>query len=242
MQKRILIGLFSIVLSACAMSEDANDSFYIVSYTADFSQSVDQWEADFADYPAGKDDSIRYELTSSKTSLPPTLASRQSALMISGNNYNNDLFMFIKRKVDGLSPNTAYTIVFDVQLASNTPGGETSTINDEPGESIYLKVGAVPKDPKKVIHGDSYRMNIDKGNQGDSGADMTVIGNIGVIGSTANSSYALVTRSNSTNNAPITARTNSAGELWLIVGTDSAFKGTTTLYYTRIDVVFSANN
>lgn len=238
MQKGILIGLFSFILSACAFSDAADDSFYIMSYTADFSQSLDQWEADFADYPAGEGDSARYELTATVTALPPSLVSKQTSLMISGNNYNEDLFMFIKRKVDGLLPNTRYTIVFDVQLASNAPTGG-STAYDAPGDRVYLKVGAVDKNPKKVIQGDMYRMNIDKGNQAQGGSDMIVIGNVGV-GTNANS-YALITRSNSITNAPIMATTNANGELWLIIGTDSGYPGTTTLYYTRVDVVFSVN-
>jgi hypothetical protein len=53
--------------------------------------------------------------------------------------------------------------------------------------------------------------------------------------------YALITRNNA-GNAPFIARSNSKGEIWLIIGTDSGFEGTTTLYYTRINVVFSASN
>jgi hypothetical protein len=237
MQKGIFIGLFSCILSACAFSDAADDSFYIMSYTADFSQSLDRWEADFADYPAGKEDSARFELAAGINALPQSLAnSKQSSLMVSGYNYNEDLFMFIKRKVEGLLPNTQYTIVFDVQLASNAPAGGGAAY-DTPGDRVYLKVGAVNKDPKKVVQGDTYRMNVDKGNQSQGGSEMIVIGNISV-GANANS-YALITRSNSTSNAPIIATTNANGELWLIVGTDSGYVGTTTLFYTRVDVVFS---
>lgn len=237
MQKAILIGLVSCILSACAFSDAADDSFYIMSYTADFSQSLDQWEADFADYPTGKDDSARFELTAGVNALPLSLAnSKQSSLMVSGYNYNEDLFMFIKRKVDGLLPETQYTIVFDVQLASNIPVASPVS-DDTPGERIYLKVGAVDKNPKKVVQGDTYRMNIDKGNQAQGGSDMIVIGNVGVTAGAEN--YTLITRSNSTTNAPIVARTNANGELWLVIGTDSGYRGTTTLFYTRVDVVFS---
>ena len=37
------------------------------------------------------------------------------------------------------------------------------------------------------------------------------------------------------------AKTNSDGELWLIVGTDATVEGTAKVFYTRITVVFSAS-
>jgi len=241
MLKRVSIVLLSIVLGGCSLSDDApQDGFYIVSYTVNFSQSVDNWQVDFADYPASKDDSIKYALTTNVVKMPASTGAAGNGLMISGNNYNTDLFMFLKRKVTGLSPNTEYTIVFDVQLASDAPTGLVDgNYAISPGQSVYLKVGAVNKNPMKVQQGDNYRMNIDKGDQGNSGSDMVTIGNIGVA--PGNQSYAIITRSNSTVNSPILAQTNADGELWLIVGTDSIFKGTTTIYYARIDVVFSAN-
>jgi len=240
MLKKISILLFSIVLGGCSMSDDAGSGFYIVNYTANFSQSMDSWEVDFADYPASKDDSIKYALTTGMTKMPTTTGIAGDGLLVSGNNSNTGLFMFLKRKIDGLNPNTDYTIVFDVTLASNAPAGLINgSYADSPGQSVYLKVGAVNRNPMKVIQGDYYRMNIDKGDQGASGSDMVTIGDIGVLANTQN--YTIITRSNSTANTSIVARTNGDGELWLIVGTDSIFTGTTTIYYSRIDVVFSAN-
>ena len=36
--------------------------------------------------------------------------------------------------------------------------------------------------------------------------------------------------------APIEVKSNDSGELWLIIGTDSGFESTTTIYYNRIKV------
>jgi hypothetical protein len=242
MLKRVSIVLFSIVLGGCSLSEDEpKDGFYIINYTANFLQSLDNWEVDFADYPAGDGDSVKYGLKTELIQMPASTGATGKGLFVSGTNNDGDLFMFLKRKVGGLNPNTEYTIVFDVQLASDAPAGligGNATLS--PGQGVYLKVGAVSKNPMKVIQGDYYRMNIDKGNQGDSGSDMIAIGDIGV--SPGNQSYALITRSSSSVNTPIIARTNDSGELWLIVGTDSIYSGTTSIYYARIDVVFSANN
>lgn len=238
MLNRVFIAIGSIALTACALQDGLDDSFYILNYTADFRQSLDKWEDDFADYPAAEGDSIKYGLQAGLINLPSSVGVSGTGLMMSGSNQGDGLFMFIRRKVSGLKPDTEYTIVFDVELASNAPTGNYSG-NGSPGESVYLKVGAVNKKPEKTIVNGYYRMNIDKGSPSDSGTDMIVIGNIGVTTSTT--TYSIIARSNSTNNARITCRTNSAGDLWLIAGTDSGFTGTTTLYYTKIDVIFSTN-
>ena len=240
--KRIAIVLFSIVLGGCSLSEDTPQAdFYINSYTVNFSSSTDNWEVDFADYPVSRKDSVTYELTTSIDKMPASTGLTGTGLLISGNNSNGDLFMFLKRKIGGLVPNTDYTIVFDVQVASDAPPWVLNgSYAGSPGLGVYLKAGAVSKEPVKVVNGDYYRMNIDKGDQGASGADMITIGDIAV--SPYNGSYALLTRSSSTVDTPITVHTNGNGELWLIVGTDSTFQGPTTVYYSRIDVVFSANS
>jgi hypothetical protein len=73
-------------------------------------------------------------------------------------------------------------------------------------------------------------MNIGKINQCcTNGTDMVVIGNVAHSGSTYD--YQLINRT-----GEFTASTDAKGQLWLIVGTDSGFEGTTTLYYSKIRV------
>ena len=146
--------------------------------------------------------------------------------------------MFMKTKVSDLSPNTDYTLVFEVELASNAPKGAVG-IGGAPGESVFLKAGAAAMEPKKVIEENQYTLNVDKGNQSAPGEIAIVLGDIAVSYDTQD--YALINRHN-TGNTPFIARSNSKGEIWLIVGTDSGFEGTTTVYYTRVNVVFSATN
>lgn len=222
-------------LTACSDAWDADDGFYILNYWVDFNDTEDGWTGDFADYPATEYDSAQYELKVEHTLLPAYLSTNQKAFLLSGNNYCDDLFMFMKKKIDGLQPSTEYTIVFSVEMASNAP---TGTIDGgKPGEGVFLKVGAVSSEPKKVIDGEYYRMNIDKGNAGDHGEDMKVIGNIAVSATT--DTYTFITRTNSSANRPLIVRSNSKGELWLIIGTDSDYEGLTSIYYTGVNVVLS---
>ncbi|MEO0332641.1 MAG: hypothetical protein AAF223_13330 [Bacteroidota bacterium] len=62
---------------------------------------------------------------------------------------------------------------------------------------------------------------------------MMVLGTIGT--EREDFEYELISRDN-WGEEPIVVRTDDEGACWLIVGTDSGFEGTTTLYYNRISV------
>lgn len=233
---KYLIAVILISLCGCDLSGDES-GILVFSETFDFSQSQDNWIVDFTDFPSGEEDSAFYELKFAYTDLPENLGANKKSMMLSGKNHS-DLFMFMKRKLTNLTPNTDYAMVFEVELASNAPKGAAG-IGGSPGESVYLKAGASGNEPKKVIEADLYTLNIDKGNQSEAGENTVVLGDIAVDFNTEE--YTLITRSNaSTYNNPFVAKSNSKGELWLIVGTDSGFEGTTTIYYTKVNVVFSA--
>jgi hypothetical protein len=233
------IGLACMVfLCGCSLSnEDQGISVFSVSF--DFSQSEEGWNADFVDLPSNDEDSSFYELKYGYTNLPANLGTGK-AIMLSGNNHSDDLFMFIKRKVSGLTPNTSYNLVFEVELASNAPEGSVG-IGGSPGKSVYLKAGASEIEPVKNVQGDQYVLNIDKGNQSDGGSNAIVLGDIATPLTVAE--YALITRNNASSSAePFIAKSNSTGDIWLMIGTDSGFEGTTTVYYTKVKVLFSGPN
>jgi hypothetical protein len=204
----------------------------------DFSKSQDGWVGDFSDLPPGLDDSLFYELKFAYTELPENLG-KKKAIMMSGNNHSDDLFMFMKKKIAGLIPNTNYTLVFEVELASNAPKGSVGA-GGSPGESVFLKAGASKIEPIKVVQQDRYTLNIDKGNQSSSGLNAVTLGDIATPPTA--SDYTLITRSSSpySSSTPVfVVQSNNEGEIWLLIGTDSGFEGTTTVYYTRVNVIFS---
>jgi hypothetical protein len=242
MCSRFFVPALLIFTCSCSL-EDENPGISVYSASFDFNQSLDGWEADFTDLPSNADDSSFYELTFAYTDLPTNLGSKKS-LMLSGINHSDDLFMFIKRKISGLIPNTSYNIVFEVELASNAQRGAVG-IGGSPGESVFLKAGASEREPRKVAENNQYILNIDKGNQSTDGDDVITIGDIAIPSNATQ--YTLITRTNaspytSPYNQTFFAQSNSAGEIWLIIGTDSGFEGTTTVYYTKVNVVFSASN
>lgn len=222
-----------IVFSGCDMGKDGDSELSLFTNDYNFDAGLQEWVAGFADYPANPKDSSAFELKFAYRSPIESKLSKAS-VMLSGNNANQDLFMYIKRKVDGLQPNTDYILTFNVELASDLQEVLTAS-----GGSVFLKAGATHSEPKSVIEDGNYVMNIDKGNQGAAGEDMITLGDLFVDGT--GTAYSLVTRSNNMSNTRYVAKTNSNGELWLIVGTDSSIAGTTKIFYTRIRVLFSAS-
>ncbi|MCA1624362.1 MAG: hypothetical protein LC768_02355 [Acidobacteria bacterium] len=197
------------------------------------------WTADFADYPPNI--GTGYDLVAGIRFMPRKLTRLpQRGFYIQGNNHSADLFMFLKRRLaveDGIIAGQTYRAEYVITLASNAPSGCVG-IGGAPGESVFLKAGASPIEPLAVLQSNGYlRMNVDKGNQAQSGAAASVAGNIanGIPCSQALPYYpfALIVRSHQhTTNV----KSSSNGELWLLVGTDSGFEGLTRLYYQSIRV------
>ena len=228
----VLLSFLIILTTAC--SKDDLTDFLIFNHAFDFNDSDHGWQCGFSDYPSSAD-TASYELRFAHTTTPSGVA-EQKALMLSGNNRSVNLFMFIKKKLTELEPDAEYIITFEVTLASNATEGMVG-IGGAHGENVFLKVGATAIEPKSVIEGSMYTMNIDKGGHSEGGEDMVVIGNIATPAST--SGYTTITHTNASSYAPFKVRTSSKGELWLIVGTDSGYEGKTTLFYTKINTIFS---
>ncbi len=192
----------------------------------DFANGAQGWNAGFSDYPAGQE--AFFELASGIQPLPSPLDQTETAFFISGNNHSDDLFMFLKVKISGLKPNTAYNANFHVEFATNASAGCLG-VGGTPGESVFVKSGASAQEPQPILSNGYYVMSIDKGNQALGGKDAMVLGNI------ANSStdclrpvYEIKALDSA---APLSVTTDAAGSVWLLVGTDSGFEATTSLYY-----------
>jgi uncharacterized lipoprotein YbaY len=198
-----------------------------------FATDAEGWAADFADLPADFEQAS-YELDSGLRELPEGLSG--NGFYIQGHNRSDDLFMYLKRQVDGLLPSTTYQVTVEVDLATNVPGGSVG-IGGSPGESVYVKAGASANEPSQAQDSLGWlRSNIDKGNQSNGGSEMVVIGNVShpdVVGD----EYRIKTLIN--NVAALQVSSDADGRIWLVVGTDSGFEGLTALYYSRISYTFA---
>jgi hypothetical protein len=217
------------MLSACKKSSNNSPSTGN-QYEYNFSAGAEGWIGDFADYPNEPGVEQFYQLEFSHTGLPAPLNTTDGALRLSGINKSDDLFMFIKKKITGLEAGKKYTVNLTIDFATDVANNMVG-IGGSPGESVFVKAGAVALEPKKMINTSEnwFRMNIDKNNQSNSGNDMKVIGNF-ANGTNVNT-YTIKQLSTIT---PITVQANPQGEIWLVVGTDSGFEGRTTIYYNSV--------
>ena len=174
-----------------------------------------------------------YELEYTHSSLPLPLNISDGALKQSGINRSDDLFMFIKKKISGLEPGRSYSVDLKVDFATNAASNMVG-VGGAPGESVYIKAGAVSVEPSKVLATSEnwYRMNIDKGNQSQSGTNMKVIGNF--ANGTDINVYKIKQLSTTIS---LSVPANQQGEIWLVIGTDSGFEGKTTIYYNSIQTI-----
>lgn len=230
-----LLSLIYIGISpSCAYAE--NNPSFIKTYKFTFSKK-DQFKVSFADYPKGQEDFYELEFEE-EAKLPVEITTSSRGLKISGNNHSDDLFMFAYKKLEGLKANTNYQASFSLEFASNGAADGIGAGGSD--SSVYVKIGAIMEKPQRYLdEANYYRMMLDKGNQSSEGKDMLLIGTIGV--DTQKSLFRLKILPDAEMQekfAKYTVTSNKKGEVWLIIGTDSAFESKTTLFYTNVVATF----
>lgn len=226
------------LLAACGSSSNDNvvtpdptpDPPQPVTITADFSVDEQSWSAGFSDYPVA--DADIFELESGITALPSD--ANAQGFRLKGMNRSDDLFMFLKREVTGLQASQRYTLHGNFSFLSNAGEG-CAGIGGAPGESVYVKMGASEIEPEQA----DYFLNLDKGNQSQSGNDSLVLGNVAAPDADCSLEQfgAKTIEIASTDGFDIQASTD--GSLWIFIGTDSGFEGLTDLYYTEVNLTLT---
>lgn len=219
----MIAGVMVLALAQC----DDKKTGDTLTYTYQFGNGDEEWQSFFSDYPKGEEEF--YELNFQRAPLPDPLDNNTYALKLSGNNHSDDLLSVIYRKFSGLEPNTKYRVTFDVDMASITPSNSVG-VGGSP--DLSFGAGGMATPPSNSVDDQNhYRPNFESALQsGESNDVLTVLGKIGVKEN--NTQWAMINRNNRKH--PITLETNNAGELWLMMGTDSGFEATTTLYFKKI--------
>lgn len=224
------------------MPPPGEDDENTISLDYTFQDDLEGWTGDFAELPVSYDQDL-YRLEFGYRDLPEELGLEgRKALYISSHNASDDIFMFIKGQVgpeDGLKPHTTYQVRFQVDIATNAPRDAVG-VGGAPGESVFFKVGASPEEPRPEpdIERDYYYMNIDKGGGNQSeGENALLIGHVAKESPEFNYDYEIKTLDNLYR--PLEMTTDEEGRMWLLAGTDSGFEGTTSLYYTRVQVMLT---
>lgn len=200
----------------------------------DFADGWNGFGAGFADLPNGYDPA-QYDLVAEPRPLPENLGGG-NALFLSGVNRDDDLWIFVKRKITGLKADTVYRMTMDLEFASSVPAGLVGA-GGAPAESVFVKCGASTDEPLVVVDSSGWlRMSIDKGQQSRSGKDALVVGDIAKIG-LDDGTYASVRRSNRAFAQEVSA--DAAGNAWIFLGIDSGYEGATSLFLRNATVILS---
>jgi hypothetical protein len=214
-------------VSGCKKEEDTIPK---IEHNFTFTNGNENWQSFFSDYPIGEE--VFYELEFNNTFLPPPLDQNVKSLKINGNNHSDDLFSAIFRRFENLQPNKSYSITFNIDIASNALIGGTGVGGDP---NLSLGAGGINYLPKNIIDKSNYyRPNfISKIQSGQPNDVFKIIGKIG-SSKTYPTPYKIINRNNIDN--PFIITTNSNGEFWLMIATDSGFEGITTLHYKSINI------
>src|SRR5215207_3212894 len=226
---RGLAATMTFAVIACGDSTGVADDTFDIEF--DFANDYQGWVAGFTDYPVGKE--TEWAIGSSLAALPAPLDGSRKGIRLTGENHSDDLFMYITRGVTGLLPNAQYGARFRITVATNAPRNCVG-VGGAPGESVVLKAGATSTEPARVVDAAQYyRANFDHGAQLNGGRDATTLGNI----ATSNANCAVPRwelKEFDSGAAPVVISTDGSGRLWLVVGVDSGFEGTTTVYITSV--------
>ncbi len=235
MLRRSLAVTLLILAGGCPAAQPTPES---LEFSFDFSAGRHDWQAGLSDY--NEIDGPNLEFRADFRALPDELGASGNGFYLQSRNTADDLFTYVKRRLDaadGVVPGAAYRVEIDVVVASNAPSG-CSGIGGAPGESVYLKAGAVAEEPSTLLDEATldYRLSVDKGNQAEGGPAASVAGNLanGRTDGCDNLEEApfVSIRFEHTHDTVVTAAED--GSLWLLVGTDSGFEGTTRVYYQSI--------
>ena len=75
-----------------------------------------------------------------------------SGLFSSGTNRSDDLFVYIKTKLSGLSAGTRYRVAVEVQFLTDASAG-CFGVGGSPGESVWIVAAVATAEPLTVFNG-----------------------------------------------------------------------------------------
>ena len=235
--KRVLImGIASLALLnmaaggslAAAVSADSS------SVKFDFETDDARFTPIYADYPCSEGVEEFYEFQHDYGKVP--IDGAGNGIFISGNNHSDDLFMGYVKALKGFSPARTYHFTVSFQLATDVEGGMVG-VGGSPGESVTVKCGVTPTEPAALPVEDGggvyVRLNLDAGRQSNGGRDMVAVGNMAKEENNRPGEYEFKEFT-----AEFDTAANVLGEVYLVIGTDSAFEATTSYYLDDISVTW----
>ena len=191
------------------------------------------WQWGFAEYSTVNCEDDNCRMAAGYQPMPMGFGESTKGLFLQSNNSSDDMFMYAKKKIEGLKPDTRYTVKIQAFIASEFCTGMIG-IGGSPGESNYIHMGAVDQEPQS-LEDDYHTMNISKGNQAQSAGSLEMVGTIGVDCLNQDEQlfqdHFFPKKFSSVKGIDVTS--DSEGNIWVIIGNDSGFEGLTRFYLYR---------
>lgn len=234
MKRFLTMGIASLMalsmMSGCASAAAASGGSNSVKF--DFETDNAGFTPIYADYPCSKGVEEFYEFQHDYSKIP--IDGAGNGIFISGSNHSGDLFIGYVKALGRFSTSGTYHFTVSFKLATDVEGGLIG-VGGSPGESVTVKCGVTPTEPKALPvedGGSTYlRLNIDAGRQSNVGQDMVVVGNMAKAENNHPGEYEFKEFT-----VEFDTEANTFGEVYLIIGTDSAFESTTSYYLDDISV------
>ncbi len=203
----------------------------VIDIKVNFNDGDEGWIAGFADYSDG---TAPDDLSWGSRDLPDPLSG--SGYYLAGNNYSDDLFIYTKKKFSGFSPDTRYQVDLEISIATDVPSGCMGA-GGAPGESVWIFAGASGIEPQTVLESNGdYRMNIDRGNQAESGNQALNMGDIST--SVKDCSDWMFEAKNLKGSSRLEVVSDSKGDIWIMIGMDSGYEAFSKVYLVSASASF----
>ena len=230
--KRILsIIMIVLAVAGCSPESDPGPAGPDLFASFLFDNGMEGWVGQVAEYPINVDPNFEVDASA----LPDNVSS--AAARIAGNDSNEDLFMFMSQELGGLNPNTTYDLIFAIDFVAENLEDQFDVNSSG---ILNLKAGATSFAPNVRQTQDTIELgyqgfisNFNKGNNSLDGDDLIAIGQV-MMSREPNTSTAILEVNSLTKPFRITSDSN--GEIWVTVGTDSESGLEHAVYYDRITI------
>jgi hypothetical protein len=224
-------------ISGC--SENDQDQPEILISTTLFEEDAEGWEAQYAEYEAGLEDSLKFSYNHDTFMASPSIGP-VTAMVQTGIASNSDLFMYIKREIVGFEPNATYSVIFNVEMFAQLEEdflGDLSSTNN----GAFLKVSVYQDEPDTLIVEDTenpgkmvVQTNFDKGENRVTGPNMALIGKL-TYTKMGETPLLLVGTSEADE---ILGTADDEGKMWMMIGVDTNQPIYQSIFYSYIGITY----
>lgn len=238
---KILYAMTLLLLSGCSQApndetnEQAKQQQPDITFSYNFDDHMEGWVSGFS----GINDhylSMGYDINYSHGDYA-YMNILNKGIYLAGNHLESDVFMYTTKRfseTDGLKSLTHYKIDLDFDALSTM----ITTLTDTTENQIYVKAGVLDRLPEPDLTLNTlnqvYQVTSGQGPHTD-GTDLLTLGNL-AIQPNKDKIYGQKSFQKS-----FYAKTNSNGELWVIIGTDASSQSSSSIYFDNITVAFTIN-